>query len=462
MHSVESPVLAVRLSRPFRQFAEWQAGGGVMLLVSAMLAMAIANSHLHAGAEAIWDAPLSIGFGADAFSLTVREWISDGLMAVFFLLVGLEIKSELLVGELSTMRSAALPLAAAVGGMIVPALIFAAFNHGTAGAPGWGIPTATDIAFALGVLALLGARVPPALTVFLAALAIADDLGAVLVISLFYGHAPQLLYLGGAVGALLILVAANLAGVVWKSVYAALGLVLWYCVLRSGVHATIAGVLLALTIPARSRIDPARFMMSARRSIEDFDVATGEDERPVLSNGGQQRALASLETAIEHAQPPLAHFRHILHAPVNFWIMPLFALANAGVVLRAANSALSPNLVAPHLGSVGYGVALGLIVGKPLGIVLSTWLATRLGASLPAGATWAQIAGIASLAGIGFTMSLFVAGLAYPASPLHAEAKLGIVIASVVAGLLGAAVIWWATAPTRVSQTTLDSTGNTE
>ena len=447
MHSAETPVLAVRLSRPFRQFAEWQAGGGVMLLISAVIAMAIANSQFSAGADAFWDTSLSIGFGSGAFALTVREWISDGLMAVFFLLVGLEIKSELLVGELSSVRTAALPLAAALGGMIVPALIFAAFNHGTAGAPGWGIPTATDIAFALGVLALLGARVPPALTVFLAALAIADDLGAVMIISLFYGHAPDLTFVGAAAGVLLLLVTANLAGVVWKSVYVVLGVLLWYCVLRSGVHATVAGVLLALTMPARSRIDPARFLNKARQSIDVFDVATGEDERPVLSNGGQQRALAELEVAIEHAQPPLAHFRHILHGPVNFWIMPLFALANAGVALGGAG-----DRSALPIGPVSGGIALGLIFGKPLGIIATTWIATRFGATLPAGATWAQIAGVACLAGIGFTMSLFVSGLAFSGSPLHAEAKLGIVIASVVAGVCGAAIVWWATSPARTAR----------
>ncbi len=414
-----------------------------MLLICAAIAMGIANSHWNTSVEAFWDTPLRVGFGARTFALTVREWISNGLMAVFFLLVGLEIKSELLVGELSSLRSASLPLAAALGGMLAPALIFAAFNHGTVGAPGWGIPTATDIAFALGVLALLGSRVPPALTVFLAALAIADDLGAVLVISLFYGHSPDMLYLGAAAGVLLLLVAANRAGVAWTSVYVLLGIVLWYCVLRSGIHATVAGVLLALTIPARSRIDPARFMADARRTIDDFDTATGEDERPVLSNGGQQSALAALELATEHAQPPLAHLRHTLHVPVNFWIMPLFALANAGVSLSGGDST-SASVVGP----VSIGVVLGLVVGKPIGILLATWIATRLGATLPVGSTWSQIAGIAALAGIGFTMSLFVSGLAFSGAPmLHAQSKLGIVVASLIAGVVGAAAVWFATAP---------------
>ncbi len=435
------PVLAVRLSRPLRQFTEWQAGGGVMLLIAAAAAMLIANSVLHASVEAFWETPLTIAFGASHLELTLREWISDGLMAIFFLLVGLEIKSELLVGELSSLRSASLPLAAAVGGMVVPALIFVAFNQGTPGAHGWGIPTATDIAFALGVLALLGSRVPPALTVFLAALAIADDLGAVMVISLFYGHAPDPTYVLLAGAVLLVLVAANMAGVAWVSVYALLGIFLWYFVLRSGIHSTVAGVLLALTVPARSRIDPGSFEEEARRRLDDFAVATGEDDRPVLSNGGQQDALAAIEAAVEDAQPPLAHLRHILHVPVNFWIMSLFALANAGVPL--ASDTTGGSLV----GSVSIGVALGLVFGKPIGIIVATWIATRLGARLPSGATWPTITGVACLAGIGFTMSLFVSGLAFPGSELLAQAKVGIVVASLVAGLVGATIMYLATSP---------------
>ncbi len=435
-----NPVLAVRLIRPFREFAEWQAAGGVVLLVAATIAMVIANSSWHAPVEAFWSTPLRLGFGGDTFALSVRDWISDGLMAVFFLLVGLEIKSELLVGELSSLRTASLPLAAALGGMLAPALIYTAVNQGSAGAPGWGVPTATDIAFALGVLALLGSRVPSGLTVFLAALAIADDLGAVLIISLFYGHAPEPTYLLAAGGVFVVLVAANVAGVSWRSVYVLLGVVLWYCVLRSGIHSTVAGVLLALTIPARSRIEPAVFEDEARARLRDFEIATGVDDRPVLSNGGQQAALAGIEAAVEDAQPPLARLRHALRVPVSFWIMPLFALANAGVSVGGGD-AIDTTVIGP----VSIGVVLGLIFGKPIGILLFTWLATCLGASLPTGTTWPQLTGVAILAGIGFTMSLFVAGLAFPGSPLLSEAKLGIVVASLVAGVAGAAAIWWAT-----------------
>ena len=419
-----------------------------MLLLAAAVAMLIANSSWHAPVESFWETPLRLSFGASGLELTLREWISDGLMAIFFLLVGLEIKSELLVGELSSLRSASLPLAAALGGMLAPALIYHAFNRGTAGAPGWGIPTATDIAFALGVLALLGSRVPPAMTVFLAALAIADDLGAVLVISLFYGHSPDVLYLLLATAVFGMLVAANLAGVARVSIYALLGVALWYCVLQSGVHSTVAGVLLALTVPARSRIDPARFEAEARNRLDDFATATGEDHRPVLSNGGQQQALAAIDTAVRDLQPPLARLRHLLHVPVNFWIMSLFALANAGVALTGnASSSRGSALISP----VSIGVALGLILGKPIGITIAVWMATRLGATLPTDATWPTVFGVACLAGIGFTMSLFISGLAFPDAALLAQAKLGIVIASVVAGVVGASVIWFSATHPKIS-----------
>jgi NhaA family Na+:H+ antiporter len=268
--------------------------------------------------------------------------------------------------------------------------------------------------------------------------------GAVVVISLFYGHAPDAGYLLAAGGVMTLLIAANMAGVAWKSVYAILGIALWFCVLRSGIHSTVAGVLLALTVPARSRIEATRFEEHVERALGDFVAATGDDARPVLSNGGQQSALASIEEACQDAQPPLAHLRHQLHIPVNFWIMPLFALANAGVPLGGDDAGATP-----LVGSVSIGVVLGLVLGKPIGIMAFTWLATRLGATLPAGTTWLQLTGVASLAGIGFTMSLFLSGLAFPGSALLGQAKLGIVVASLVAGALGALVVWWTTGPVR-------------
>ena len=442
MTAPQRPVLAVRLSQPFQDFTRWKGGAGVMLLLAAAIAMGLANSPWHLAVEAFWQTPISIGVGASALSLSLRSIISDGLMAIFFLLVGLEIKGELLVGELSTPQSAALPLAAALGGMIVPALTYLAFNRDSGAAVGWGIPTATDIAFALGVLSMLGPRVPAPLFVFLSALAIADDLGAVLIISLFYGHQPDASWLLLGAGVMLALLIANRSGVAWRSVYAVLGVLLWYCVLRSGVHSTVAGVLMALCIPARSRIEATRFEQTVERELQAFAAATGDEARPVVSNGDQQRALSAIEVACEDAQPPLAHFRHQLYVPVNFWIMPIFALANAGVSLSDAGTGTSF-----RFGAVGMGVLLGLVVGKPVGILLATFLATRLGATLPRGVSWPAISGVACLAGIGFTMSLFVSGLAFNGTPLLAQAKLGIVVASVVAGLTGAIALWLTTTP---------------
>ncbi|MBC7843565.1 MAG: Na+/H+ antiporter NhaA [Gemmatimonadaceae bacterium] len=435
------PVLAARLSRPFQRFSAWNAGGGIVLLVSAVVAIVLANTAWHGAVESFWQTPLSLGIGASTFVMPLRTVISDGLMAVFFLLVGLEIKGELLVGSLSTVRTAALPLAGALGGMLVPAAIYAFVNRGAPSIHGWGIPTATDIAFALGILAMLGSRVPSAVLVFLSALAIADDLGAVLIISLFYGHAPDIAYLSYAGLVMVLLLVSNLSGVAWRSVYALLGLCLWYFVLRSGVHSTVAGVLLAAMVPARSRIEATRFEETVERRLDDFARATGDDARPVLSNGGQQRALAAIEEACEDAQPPLAHLRHQLHVPVNFYIMPCFALANAGVSFTHRGPA-----PLPLVGTVSIGIILGLVIGKPLGILLGSWIATRLGAELPAATSWTTMAGVSCLAGIGFTMSLFVSGLAFPSSVLLEQAKFGIVIASILAGSLGASVIWAATA----------------
>jgi Na+:H+ antiporter, NhaA family len=254
-----TPVLADRVLQPFQRFAEWKPAGGVVLMLSALVALLVANASFGPAVERVWETPLAVGVSSAPLTLSLRAWINDALMAVFFLLVGLEIKRELLVGDLSSVRTAILPLCAALGGMLVPAAIYAAMNAGGTGERGWAIPMATDIAFALGVLAMLGSRVPTGLTVFLAALAIADDLGAVLIIALFYGHAPSadaLLLVGAAFGALAIL---NVSGVRRPAAYLAIGVVLWYAVLLSGIHATVAGVLLAVTIPARSRIEPHEF-----------------------------------------------------------------------------------------------------------------------------------------------------------------------------------------------------------
>jgi NhaA family Na+:H+ antiporter len=424
----------VRALRPFQRFAETQSAGGIVLLVSAVVALAWANSPWGEAYFHLWEIP--IGFRADghAFELSLHHWINDGLMAVFFFVVGLEIKREMLVGELSSPRQAALPVAAALGGMLVPALIYAMLNARGEGSPGWGIPMATDIAFALGVLALLGPRVPVALKVFLTALAIADDIGAVLVIALFYTSAISWTSLSVGAFVLLVLIALNALCVRRPSIYLGLGVLLWVAFVVSGVHASVAGVALAMTIPSRTRVREDEFLARAREAIEEFENACQPGET-VLTNRAQQEAIAALEHGAEAVQSPLMLLEHRLHGFVAFFIMPLFALANAGVALGA-------DLIASLSLPVTAGVGLGLVLGKPLGITLFAWLAVRLGlATLPAQTSWRALHGVSWLGGIGFTMSLFIAALAFPSLALLDSAKVGILGASVVAGAVGAMLL---------------------
>ncbi len=377
--------------RPFQRFAHTESAGGIVLLVCAAVALLWANSPWGDSYFHLWETNIGIRVGWHALDMSLHHWINDGLMAVFFFVVGLEIKREMLVGELSTPRQAALPIAGALGGMIVPALIYAALNAGGPGSAGWGIPMATDIAFALGVLALLGPRVPVGLKVFLTALAIADDLGAVMVIALFYtsGLAYYSLLVGA--GILAALIGLNVLGVRRPAPYLALGVLLWLAFLKSGVHATVAGVVLAMTIPARARVDEE----------ESLDV-----------------------------ESPLFTMERSLHGPVAFFIMPLFALANAGVAVGGLLDSLSLPVTS--------GVVLGLVFGKPIGITFFSWMAVRFGlATLPAQTSWRALHGVSWLGGIGFTMSLFIAGLAFTDANLLDSAKLGILGASLVAGMAG-------------------------
>jgi NhaA family Na+:H+ antiporter len=426
--------LVERVMNPVLRLLRTSPAGGLVLLGCAALAMVWANSPWEHGYHALWETGVTLRIGAWDATLTLHQLVNDGLMAVFFFLVGLEIKREVLVGELARPRQAALPVAAAIGGMAVPALLYLLLNRHGDGLRGWGIPMATDIAFALGVLALVGSRVPASLRVFLSALAIADDLGAVLVIALFYTATVSWSALGAAAALLVLSLAANAAGVRSAWVYAMIGVVLWGAVLMSGVHATVAGVLLAMTIPSRTRIDENALLAGARAALQDFDDAC-DPAATVLSNEAHQEALHRLEVLAEQALPPLARLEHGLQDIVMFGIMPLFALANAGVSLHGAGAAFgSP---------VALGVLLGLVVGKPVGIALASWLAVRGGlASLPASVTWRAIGGVAVLGGIGFTMSLFIAGLAFDASPAElTSAKLAILSASLIAGVVGWALL---------------------
>jgi NhaA family Na+:H+ antiporter len=365
---------------------------GIVLLLSGAIALAVANSPWADAYARFLELPIAVGWPGRTLVLSLRHWIEDGAMAVFFLLVGLEIKRELLAGELASMRRAALPIAGAIGGMLLPALLYIVVNARGEGARGWAIPMATDIAFALGILALLGSRVPLGLRAFLAALAIVDDLGAVLVIALFYTTTlhPWALAASGLI--MIVLVALNRAGVRTVVPYLALGIGLWLAVHESGVHATVAGVLLAMTIPWHPRHE-----------------ATDGD-------------------------PPLLRLEHALERPVAFAIMPAFAFASAGVALTTFGDALgSP---------VALGIALGLVVGKPMGITLASWLAVRAGlADLPARVTWGSLHGVAWLAGIGFTMALFIATLAFEGTPRLAIAKAGVLGASTIAGMTGYALL---------------------
>jgi len=418
-----------RLTVAFQDFAKRGVLSGVLLMLATAIALVWANSPWSESYFHLWEARLSIGLAGRPVTGTLHHWINDGLMAVFFLLVGLEIKRELLVGELSSARQAALPIAAAIGGMVLPALLYAAFNVGGPGARGWGIPMATDIAFALGVLTLLGPRVPIGVKVFLTALAIVDDMGAVVVIALFYTSAINVAALVFAAVTAVALLALNRLHVRALGPYLLLGVVLWGALLSSGIHATIAGVLLALAIPSKTRINAEEFSTEARGLIDEFDRSETGDLL-VMTSKGQQEALYALGVASAGVQSPLLRLEHALHGIVGYLIMPLFALANAGVSLTGIGDVLADR--------VTIGVALGLLIGKPVGVMFFSWLSVRLGvADLPSNVTWRELHGAAWLAGIGFTMSLFVGSLAFGEGPLLAAAKVGILVGSLLAGIVG-------------------------
>jgi len=422
-----------RAARSFEYFARTGSLSGLLLLISAVLALAWANSPWHASYFVLWEQRVSLHFPALSLDLSLLSWINDGLMAAFFLLVGLEIKRELLVGELASRRRAALPLGAAVGGMIVPALIYWGLIPTGEASAGWAMPMATDIAFALGVLALLGPRVPLGLKVFLTALAVVDDVGAVLIIAIFYTGGLETVPLAIAALIASLLVLLNRRRVRHLAPYLLVGLGLWIALHESGLHATLTGIVLALAIPSRTRIDAVEFSTRARGLIREFDRAETGD-RLVITSQGQQEALYGLETAAEQVQAPLLRLEHGIQPLVQYGIMPLFAFANAGVRVVATGG----ELIRP----VTFGVLAGLFLGKPLGISLASWFVVRRGwAALPTGTSWTLIHGVAWLGGIGFTMSLFIATLAFAGSTNLLAAKLGILAASTAAGLAGALIL---------------------
>ncbi len=416
--------------QPLRDFVHQQASSGIVLLASAVVALVWANSPWSDTYYDFWHTEIALEVGAFHISNDLTHWINDGIMVIFFFVVGLEIKRELIVGVLSSVRQAALPMIAAVGGMVVPALIYTAFNFNSEGAVGWGIPMATDIAFALGILALVGSRVPLALKAFLVAVAIVDDIGAVLVIALFYTEEISILSLLTGIGIFGLLVAFNRVGIRHPLPYVITGVFLWFAFLQSGVHATIAGILLAATIPARSNTDPNEFLESGREILDEYgEVGNLGEGEPVQQR--RQVALQHMEKALAQAWMPLQRLEHLLHSWVAFGIMPLFALANAGVVI---GSDFGAHLFNP----VSTGIILGLVIGKQVGITFAAWLAVRLDwGALPAGVTWPQMYAVGWLAGIGFTMSLFISQLAFGKGELLDVSKIGILTASIISGLVG-------------------------
>jgi NhaA family Na+:H+ antiporter len=363
-----------------------------------MVALFWANSPWSDSYQSIWQTNLAINLGGFSIDKPLLLWINDGLMAIFFFVVGLEIKRELLVGELSSLRQAVFPLAAAVGGMIAPAAIYIALNVGQVGESGWGIPMATDIAFALGILALLGKRAPLALKIFLTAVAIVDDIGAVLVIALFYTDKIVWASLAVAAVVLVLLFIINRRCVRRPLPYAILGVILWLAFLKSGVHATVAGVLLAMTIPASTVIDRKGYLDRTRIYLEKFEeegIRNGE----TFTTKKQRALLQAIENGTHLVEAPLQRLEHALHPWVAFAIMPVFALANAGVILP-------PDLLDTLTNPITLGIIGGLVLGKQVGIIFMAWLVTRLGISQKIkGVSWRQIYGASMLAGIGFTMS---------------------------------------------------------
>jgi len=413
-----------RIIAPFARFLQLSSAGSILVLSCTAIALIVANSPLHERFEHLLHTPIGLLFAGATYEKSLWHLINDGLMAVFFLMVGLEIKRELLIGELRDKRKAALPLFAAIGGMAVPAVIFAALNHGGPGAAGWGIPMATDIAFALGIMRLAG-RVPSSLLVFLAALAIIDDLGAVLVIALFYTSSIALPALLTAAGAFAVLLLLGRTGVRQPLPYILGGVVMWLGILNSGVHATVAGVLLALAVPLRGTVDPDRTIAWTA------DFATAELQTP---NSGE--TIEKLAQGVGHGRSPLVAWEHTLGPWVNFVIVPVFALANAGVVFDRA-------MLAAVADPVFWGTTLGLIVGKPIGVIGASLLAVRMRlAALPEGLDRRGLLAAGILAGVGFTMAIFISGLAFgEADPAHqAIAKAGILVASLIAGVTGFAL----------------------
>jgi len=428
-----------RILSPFDEFVRHQATSGILLFAAAVAALLLANSPFKDVYFGLFDTRLGLFAGDWRLEKSLLHWINEGLMALFFFLLGLEIKRELLVGDLRDPKRAILVMLAALGGMLAPAGVY--FSLNTEGLPvrGWAVPMATDTAFALGAMALLGRRIPSGLTAFLAALAIVDDIGAVVVIAVFYSHEIDFHALGWVMVFLGMLVLFNRLGIRQPLPYAIGGLLVWYWVIQSGIHATVAGVLVAAAIPARPRYSPHRFRRRVASLLERFRRVEKEEQSPVLESDHQHAMVQGVRQTARLATTPLQRWEEAWEVPIGVLVLPLFAFGNAGVSLEAAE--LSKGMVS----GVTLGVVLGLFVGKTVGISSLAWfgLRVRLG-SLPDGVGLRHIFGMAMLAGIGFTMSIFIAQLAFGGHPtLLAEAKLGILAVSLIAGSSGLGWLAW-------------------
>lgn len=424
--------LGHRLHTATLDFVRWAPSTGFLLLLMSVLAVLLVNSPVGPAFESWWHAPFGIHFGSGAFTMPLLDWVNDGLLTVFFLVVGLEIKRELTVGRLATRRVAALPVAASVGGMAVPALIYLAVVPTGPLTAGWGVPIATDTAFAIALVVLLGDRVPVELRVFLTAAVIVDDLAAIAILALFYSGEIDMGYLAASVAVAGLLMGLNHWGVYRALPYAALGVVLWVCLHHAGLHATLAGVILAMVTPTRPPANLHALMAQAETVIQ---AETGRAGSAVMRHGPSEPALQALDAIHDRIESPASKLLRSVEPWSSYAVLPVFALANAGVVW-------SPDVIAGH-GLLMLAIILGLVLGKPVGIVLAAWLAVRLGIAVkPAEYSWRQMTGAGALAGIGFTMSLFIAGQAFPVEAEFATAKIAIFLASLIAGGLGTLILW--------------------
>ena len=425
-------LVADQILKPTQQFFRKEAASSILLIAATIIALMWVNSSIGETYHSFWHTKISFTVGDFRISKTLLHWVNEGLMSLFFFTVGLEIKREILVGELASPKKALLPVIAALGGMIFPGLIYAAINIGLPTIHGWGIPVATDIAFALGAVAVLGRRVPVGLRIFLAAFAIADDLGAVVIIAIFYTKELVLSNLVISLFIILGLAIANFFWIRWTFVYAILGLSLWFFILGSGVHATIAGVIVSLFVPARGRYDTDHFLQNVRNITEKFECEEQSCGYSILLNQEHLYAVQALELACHDVETPLQRLEHALHPWVAFLILPLFAMGNTGLLFRGIvfSEAISNPVI--------IGIIVGLVFGKPIGIILFSYISVKSGmASLPNEVRWSHILGGAMLGGIGFTMSLFLSELSFSDPHILDYGRIAILTGSVLSAIIG-------------------------